>query len=166
MSAWIKSLVAVTGLMAVVSGQAQPVAVMNGAEPLPGITTAGQPDQAALEGFAKDGYAAVIDLRGVDEDRGFDEKTAVEELGMSYVPLPISGVDGISYENASALDALLEGIDGPVLLHCASSNRVGALLALRLKMNGGSSEEALDLGDAAGLTSQFRPVIEELLEQN
>ena len=42
------------------------VAIMNRADPLPGITTSGQPDEAALQGLADAGYAAVIDLRGVD----------------------------------------------------------------------------------------------------
>jgi hypothetical protein len=41
----------------------------------------------------------------------------------------------------------------PVLLHCASSNRVGALLALRAKANGTDSAAALDLGVANGLGS-------------
>ena len=121
MSAFGKSLVTLLGLIAFACASAQQPELMNRADPLPGITTAGQPDQAALENLAEAGYVAVIDLRGVDEDRGFDEKKTVEELGMSYVPLPISGGGDITYENASALDQLLAKINGPVLLHCASS---------------------------------------------
>jgi hypothetical protein len=48
--------------------------------PVDGITSAGQPDKAALEVFADVGYATVIDMRAEDEDRGFEEPEFVEEL--------------------------------------------------------------------------------------
>jgi len=134
----------------------------NQAEPIAGITTAGQPSAEALAQLASQGFTTVIDLRAPDEDRGFDEATTVRGLGMSYIPLPVSGAGGVSYENASALDKILADIDGPVLLHCASSNRVGALLALRAKMNGADDEAALALGTEAGLTG-LKPVVESVL---
>lgn len=162
MSKIARSLVVLTGVLTFTFANAQHAELMNKADPLPGVTTAGQPDQAALKDLADAGYVAVIDLRAPNENRGFDEKQAVEGLGMSYLPLPINGGKDITYENASALDKLLAGIDGPVLLHCASSNRVGALLALRDKMKGASTEEALTLGDSAGLKS-LRPIVEEQL---
>jgi uncharacterized protein (TIGR01244 family) len=138
--------------------------LMNAAQPLPGITTAGQPDEASLNSLAAAGYVAVIDLRSDAEDRGFDEKSVVESLGMNYISIPVSGADGVSYDNAALLDQSLSGIEGPVLVHCASSNRVGALLSLREKMHGASAEDALDLGLEAGLSS-LRPVVEEQLNQ-
>ncbi|MGD8340069.1 MAG: sulfur transferase domain-containing protein [Gammaproteobacteria bacterium] len=146
--------------MAVV--QAQESEIPNRAEPLAGITTGGQPSAEALAMIAEHGFAAVIDLRSAEEDRGFDEAATVEGLGMSYISLPVSGAGGISYENADALDRILSDIDGPVLLHCASSNRVGALLALRAKMHGADNEEALALGSDAGLTG-LKPVVEGVL---
>jgi uncharacterized protein (TIGR01244 family) len=136
--------------------------IPNRGEPLDGIITGGQPSAAAIATIAEQGFTAVIDLRSVEEDRGFDEAATVQGLGMSYISLPVSGAGGISYENANALDAILADIDGPVLVHCASSNRVGALLALRAKLNGADDEEALALGVDAGLTG-LRPVVEEVL---
>jgi uncharacterized protein (TIGR01244 family) len=136
--------------------------LMNAAQPLPGITTSGQPSQAALQKIADAGYVTVIDLRGINEDRGYDEKGAVEALGMEYISLPISGAEAITYENASLLNEKLSEIDGPVLLHCSSSNRVGALLSLRERMQGASTEDALNLGIEAGLAS-LRPTVEERL---
>ena len=35
--------------------------------PVNGVTSAGQPDEAALQVFADVGYVAVIDIRGADE---------------------------------------------------------------------------------------------------
>ena len=110
---------------------AQTLDVPNRHEPLPGITTAGQPSAAALEAAADAGYKTVIDLRGPAEDRGFDERVAVQRLGMNYVSLPVDGAAGVTYENAAELDRVLAELPKPVLLHCSSGNRAGALLALR-----------------------------------
>jgi len=122
-------------------------------EPADGITAAGQPNEAEFKELADDGYAAVIDLRTAGEDRGLDEETTVEELGMDYVELPIAGRDGINFENAKKLHQILSNYDEPVLVHCGSSNRVGALFALRAKMNGANDEDALAFGRSAGMTS-------------
>ena len=129
-----------------------------------GITSSGQPDKAALEVFADVGYATVIDLRGASENRGFEEAAAVEELGMHYVVLPIESKDAISFENARKLDALLEEYPGPVLVHCGSGNRVGALLALRASLDGADDESALAEGRKGGLTGLESVVKERLAE--
>ncbi|MGI9263193.1 MAG: beta-lactamase hydrolase domain-containing protein [Woeseiaceae bacterium] len=124
----------------------------------------GQPD-AALFSAAKDaGYAAVIDLRTAGEDRGMDEADVLDSLGMSYHLIEVAGAGGVNFENAQALDDALAGIDGPVLLHCRTGNRVGALLALRASMNGASDEEALAIGKASGLTSLEGAVVEQLAQ--
>ncbi len=120
--------------------------------PVDGITAAGQPDKAALEVFADAGYATVIDMRAEDEDRGFDEAAFVEELGLHYVAFPIASEDAISFDNARKLEELLQEYPGPVLVHCASSNRVGALLALRASLEGADNDQALEMGREGGLT--------------
>ncbi len=129
-----------------------------------GVTSAGQPDEAALEVFADSGYATVIDLRAAGEDRGFDEAAAVEELGLHYVAMPIDGKDAISFDNARRLDELLDEYPGPALVHCGSGNRVGALLALRASLDGADDETALALGREGGLTSLEGVVRERLAE--
>ncbi len=130
--------------------------------PVDGITSAGQPDEAALEVFADAGYATVIDMRGEAEDRGFDEAAVVEALGLHYVTMPIENDAAISFDNARKLDALLQEYPGPVLVHCASGNRVGALLALRASLEGADDERALALGREGGLTRLERVVQERL----
>jgi len=132
--------------------------------PVDGVTSSGQPDEAALEVFADSGYATVIDLRGAGEDRGLAESAVVEDLGMHYVTLPIAGPEAISYENARKLDELIGQSGGPVLVHCGSGNRVGALLALRAKLHGADDESALQLGREGGLTRLEDVVRERLAE--
>jgi uncharacterized protein (TIGR01244 family) len=141
---------------------AQSAELPNRHDEVEGITTAGQPSEAALAALAKAGYKSVIDLRGPTEDRGLDEKKTVETLGMSYVNLPVQGAGGVTFENANALDKLLADLPKPVLVHCTSSNRVGALLALRAKADGADSDAALAVGVASGLAG-LKPVVEQKL---
>jgi uncharacterized protein (TIGR01244 family) len=133
-------------------------------DPVPGLTTAGQPSADQLAAVAKSGIKTVIDLRGLAEDRGMDERATVEKLGMSYVTLPVEGGNGVTYANATALDKLLANAKGPVLVHCATGNRAGALLALRDKLKGADNDSALAFGVASGLTG-LKPAVEKKLEQ-
>jgi len=134
-------------------------------QPVDGITAAGQPDVDALRVFADSGYIAIVDMRAADEDRGMDdEKGIVEGLGLEYVAFPIGSEDEISFDKARELDELIQSYDGPVLVHCASSNRVGALLALRHSLNGANDEEALQHGRDGGLT-RLEPVVVKRLSE-
>lgn len=133
-------------------------------EPVDGIMSSGQPDERALKVFAESGYAVVIDMRGPDEDRGMDDfEGAVEAAGMEYVSFPVVGADSISFETAAKLDQVLQGIDGPVLMHCGSGNRVGAVLALRHSLNGASDEQSIEFGKDAGMT-RLEPRVQQVLE--
>ena len=125
----------------------------------------GQPSEDDLAALADKGFVAVIDLRGKDEDRGFDEAAAAAANGLEYTPLPIVGRDAINAENALKLGELLDAYDGPVLVHCGSSNRVGALVALLEAERGATSDAALEAGRAAGLTNEgLENVVRERLD--
>ena len=138
------------------------VAAEGRAVPVEGVTSAGQPDEAAFRIFANSGYKTVIDLRMPDENRGLDEVAVVESLGMSYVALPTDG-DTLTFDQARRLDELIEAADGPVLVHCASANRVGALFALSEYADSGDVERALDTGRKGGLT-RLEGAVREAIE--
>ena len=129
-------------------------------EPVNGLTTAGQPDEAAFRVFAENGYRVVIDLRTEGENRGLDEPSVVEALGMQYILMPIGGED-ITFDRARELGELLEQFEEPVLLHCASSNRVGALLALNAYAETGDADLAIERGRVAGMRS-LEPLVRSL----
>ena len=132
-------------------------------KPVDGVTTAGQPDEKALKVFADNGYVAVIDIRTAGEDRGVDEAAVVQGLGMDYVQMPVGGRSGITFENAEKLNQLLDLYDEPVLVHCGSANRVGALFALSEYRESGDVDKALEAGRAAGMTrmeEQVRDVLD------
>ena len=141
-------------------------AIRSDAAALPehGFLSTGQPDAQVLQKIADAGFVAVIDLRTAEEDRGMDEQAEVERLGMQYVSLPIAGSADMNFDNAARLDRLLADIDGPVLLHCGSGNRVGALFALRAGLQGGSDAEALETGRVAGMT-RSTAVVEKRLQE-
>ncbi len=131
-------------------------------QPRPGLHTGGQPKPEQLAELSDSGVHTVIDLRGANEDRGFDERAKAKALGMHYISLPIHGADGLTPANASALKQALGDGNG-VLLHCGSGNRVGALLAMiAVQYEGATKEEALALGREAGLTSMEAAVVERL----
>lgn len=133
--------------------------------PRPGLLTGGQPSAQQLQDAARAGVSTLIDLRAPAEDRGYDEQATAERLGLRYVRLPITGAADINEANARTLDRLLKQDPNTTLLHCASGNRVGALLALaHARVDGASTEQALQLGRDAGLTS-LEPVVREALQE-
>jgi uncharacterized protein (TIGR01244 family) len=142
---------------------AQDVELRNRMDPREELTTSGQPNAEAFEALAESGYTTVIDLRLASENHGLDEQATVEGLGMSYISIPVEGADGVNFENASVLNRFLAGVEGPVLVHCGSGNRAGALLALSEKLNGADNEAALEFGREAGLTG-LEPVVIQRLE--
>ncbi|HEV8196985.1 MAG TPA: hypothetical protein VGP87_10125 [Gemmatimonadales bacterium] len=113
----------------------------NYAEPLPGFLTSGQPSPEQFRALSAGGVKTVIDIRDPMEPRGFDEPALVRELGMTY--LNISVRQGALDD--AVMDATLAAIrqhDGqPLLLHCASANRVGGVLIPYFMIDKGMNEE-------------------------
>lgn len=133
-------------------------------QPRDRLLTGGQPDAQQLQDAAKAGVTTVIDLRAPQEERGYDEQATAEKLGLRYVRLPINGAGDINEANARTLDRLLKQDAGMTLLHCASGNRAGALLALaRARVEGASNEDALQFGRDAGLGS-LEPLVRKALD--
>ena len=132
-------------------------------EPRAGWFTAGQPSAQAWPALKARGIGTVINLRPAEELAGRDEAAEVGASGLDYVALPVAGAADVTTANADALWARLQQVRGPVLVHCASGNRVGALLAIGAARGGGMApEQALAFGREAGLTS-LEPRVREVL---
>lgn len=110
------------------------------------------------------GVGEVIDLRTAGETPDFDEAAAVRKAGIPYHSLPIHGADGLTRANVMRFDKLLSAAgDTTTLVHCASSNRVGAMIALRAALiDGQSTKAALAEGRRWGLKS-LEPAVRERL---
>lgn len=116
----------------------------------------GQPTAEALAAAPQRGIKVVVNMRSAQEVRAldFDEAALVRELGMEYVALPVTPAT-FGPDDADRLSEVLGKTSGPVLLHCGSSNRVGAVWALYLHRHRGLAvEEAIELGRKAGLRSE------------
>ena len=130
-----------------------------------GLYVAGQPQAGDWQALAMSGVRTVVNLRTAAEMKARDERSEVDAAGMRYVNLPIDGAAGITADNARMLSSILDDADGPVLVHCASANRAGALLAVIAAQRGMQAEPALKLGRASGMTSteaRARAVIGEI----
>ncbi|HLQ86606.1 MAG TPA: sulfur transferase domain-containing protein [Salinisphaeraceae bacterium] len=132
--------------------------------PETGYASGGQPDPDQLQAAADAGIGCVINLRPPSEEHGYDEAAKAAELGLAYHVLGIAGPQDLTLDNARKLDTLLdEHAAMPTLVHCASGNRVGALMALRAAwVQGKSKEEALAIGRRWGLT-KAEAAIDKLL---
>ena len=123
-------------------------------QPLEGVATAGQPEEEHFERLAEAGYKTVIDMRAIEEDRGLDEPEAVRGAGMEYVNIPVGheDVDDETFERFREL--MTDPERRPVLVHCSSANRVGALLIPYLVLDEGkTTEEAVEIATKVGLKS-------------
>jgi uncharacterized protein (TIGR01244 family) len=125
----------------------------------------GQPSAEAIAKLPSSGITTVIDLRPDQETPDLDERAVAEKAGLKYFVLPVAGAPDLTRENVMRFDQLLkETSSGNVLIHCASGNRVGAMLALQARwVNGKSAEESLAIGKAAGMTGLTSDV-QKLLE--
>lgn len=87
----------------------------------------------------------------------------MRELGLEYINIPVAGAADLSEDNARNLAFALENIEGVALVHCASSNRVGALFAVKAaRLDEMSVDAALEIGRAAGLRA-MEPAVRQLL---
>lgn len=139
--------------------------VPKGGAPEDGLVTAGQPSLEDFQRLKEAGLKSVINLRRPDERGTASEPEWMDELELNYLALPIAGAGDLTESAARELDQALANADRPVLLHCGSSNRVGALLALRAHyVQGQTIEEALAFGRAGGLT-KLEGTTREILER-
>jgi protein tyrosine phosphatase (PTP) superfamily phosphohydrolase (DUF442 family) len=111
----------------------------------------GQPSLEALKWLQSQGVAGVINLRseGENEDftaSSFEENSIVEELGMKYYRIPVSGRDGYSPENLATMAEMI-GKHDKVLIHCAGAGRATSfLMGYLVKYKGYTLDEAIDVG--------------------
>lgn len=138
--------------------------VENAVAPEPGIIAAGRLNREDITRLQNAGIQHVIDLTPDAETPDFDEAKAVRSVGIDYSNLPISGPADLTRENTLAFHDLLRMAQRPVLVHCASGNRVGAMAALRAAwIEGKSEDEAIAIGKAWGLKS-LEPQVRERIQ--
>ncbi len=112
------------------------------------------PDEAALRKAASSGVRSVVNFRTSDEKTHLslhDERRVAEAAGLNYLHHPVSA-DALDDALVDDFRRSLDDLPQPVLLHCASGKRAGAMALMTLAAeNGLDGDAALDLGRARGL---------------
>jgi uncharacterized protein (TIGR01244 family) len=118
------------------------------------VILAGQPAPADLDALRAAGVHTVINLRGPGEI-DWDEGAVVRSLGMQYLNPGFSATEQLTDTVFESVRSALRASKGkPVLMHCASANRVGAVwLAHRVLDGGLDLQSALQEARTAGLRS-------------
>jgi uncharacterized protein (TIGR01244 family) len=121
----------------------------------PNFTTGGQPSASAYAKLASNGFRSVLNLRTAQEGVNLEEeKSAVEKAGMRYLNIPVISGAPTPGQVTEFLTVVKDKSLQPMLIHCASANRVGAFwLIYRALDQGWPQEKALDEATRIGLTS-------------
>jgi len=131
--------------------------------PRAGLLTGGQPAEDAWRDLQAAGVTRVISLLPASELGDRDEAAEVRARGLDYVQIDVASANDLTAGKARLLWQALQGDAGTVLVHCASGNRAGALLAVAAMQAGDMSPQAaLEFGKAAGLT-KLEPAVRERL---
>lgn len=134
----------------------------NATSPEPGVLLAGQPTGEQVQLAAEDGYKTLIDLRMPEEPRGFDEVEAARLTGLVYVNLPVNPVT-LDQATIDRFLATMKKAQRPVLIHCGTGSRTGALWYAWLVLERGKTPAAaLAEAKAAGLR---QPELTEKIEK-
>jgi uncharacterized protein (TIGR01244 family) len=125
-----------------------------------GIFVASQPTPEDFAQSKMGGVRTVINLRHEAENKDFNEREVIEGLELNYVSLPWNGPEELNDGIFDELRNLLNTAERPILLHCSSANRVGALwLPWRVLDGGIDLDAALAEAKTVGLKS---PVYEAM----
>ena len=121
------------------------------------VACGGATETSALDGLAKDGFKAVINLRLASEANANIEANAAhaKSLGLNYVHIPFNG----QQPDPKAVDQFLATIankaNQPVYIHCGSASRVGSMwLVKRVLQDGWAVDKATEEAKLIGLRGE------------
>ena len=136
-----------------VVAESEEIGLVNEERPERDVLFGGQPTAEQLLALAASGYRTVIDLRMPDESRGFDQAALLQQKGVEYQVIGWSKETLEDPQTIAAAVAAFESAERPLLVHCASGNRVGALYYAVLAGRGVEPEAALEQARDNGLRS-------------
>ena len=117
------------------------------------FTTGGQPTEQAYAKAAAGGFHSVLSLRTANE--GVDlarERSLVEKNKMRYFNIPVVSSAPRSEQADEFLRLVKEKSNHPILINCASANRVGAFMMIfRVLGQGWAEDKALQEAIKIGL---------------
>jgi uncharacterized protein (TIGR01244 family) len=121
------------------------------------VACGGATETSALEGLAKDGFKAVINLRlATEPNANIDQNAArAKELGLKYIHIPFDTRQLDPAVIDKFLGTIADKSNQPVYVHCGSASRVGSVwLAKRVIQDGWTIEKATEEAKAIGLRGE------------
>jgi uncharacterized protein (TIGR01244 family) len=118
------------------------------------VLLASQPSPEGLKEARARGIRTVINLRYPNEV-SWDQAAYAQQLGIEYHSIPFNSGQTLTDDVFNQVRRVLnERKEAPVLLHCASANRVGAVWLVHRVLDGGIAyDQALAEAKAVGLRS-------------
>jgi protein tyrosine phosphatase (PTP) superfamily phosphohydrolase (DUF442 family) len=120
------------------------------------FSTGAQPMEQAYAKAAASGFRAVLSLRVPDEGINLArERMLVETANMRYFNIPVISAAPRAAQADEFITVLKDKSNHPMLINCASANRVGAFMMIyRVLEQGWSEDKALEEAKKIGLTSE------------
>ena len=133
------------------------------------FATGGQPSEQAFAKVAASGFHSVLSLRAAGE--GIDltkERALVEKTGLRYFNIPVVSTAPRAEQADEFIRLVKEKSNHPMLINCASANRVGAFMMIyRVVEQGWSEEKALDEALKIGLRGdELKKFAQSYIAQN
>lgn len=101
------------------------------------------PDRDQLRRAAEEGFRSVVNMQTEGEEKGLgpqEERRAADEVGLTYLHHPVAG-DKLSDEVVDGFRRKASELPAPVLVHCASGKRSGAMVIMHLAAEQGMTGE-------------------------
>lgn len=120
------------------------------------FATGGQPAEQAYNKIAATGFRSVLSLRTGNEGADLArESSLVRKTGMRYYNIPVISSAPKTEQADEFLDLVKEKSNHPMLINCASANRVGAFMMIyRVLEQGWSEQKAFDEAVKIGLRGE------------
>jgi len=133
------------------------------------FATGGQPTEQAFAKVAASGFHSVLSLRTAGE--GVDltkERVLVEKAGLRYFNIPVVSTAPRAEQADEFIKLVKEKSNHPMLINCASANRVGAFMMIyRVVEQGWSEDKALDEALKIGLRGdELKKFAQSYIAQN
>ncbi len=145
-----------------VYGDKMPGIVKNYLRATPYVGTGGVIDPAGFGMLAGLGFKTIVNLNTAEEG-ATAEAGLVKSAGMTYVNVPVPTKAPTPAQIAELAGIIDDPANYPMLIHCESSNRVGAMWALYRASKGVPAQIAIEEGRTVGLKTSREAAVREQL---
>lgn len=145
-----------------VYGDKMPGIIKNYLRATPYIGTGGIVDPAGFDMLAGLGFKTIVNLNTAEEGATV-EAGLVAKAGMSYINVPVPTKAPTAEQIVELAKIIDNPANYPMLIHCESSNRVGAMWALYRASKGVPPMIAIEEGRTVGMKTSREAAVREQL---